>query len=764
MTRLGAVALVALLSGGARPLACQSGPVSAPAPRGAGASARFVSVIAGPRYQASGFHRLLFGNEYRELWISPIEVEVLDLRTYAGGLEAVKRGGGMETQTLHLETRNGRKFAFRSVDKTHSQALPPELRGTTIERISQDQTSAQHPAAALIVPPLLEAAGVRTAWPKLFVMPDDSLLGEFRADFGGMLGTLEERPTDETDERPGFEGARKVAETDELYDLLDRDPRERVDARAFLAARLMDLYVGDPDRAEGQWRWIKLDDKPTAPWEPVPYDRDQALIRYEGRLPSFAGHLYPWVVRFGDHYPSILGLSWGSRNLDRRLLGDLDRRTWDSVAHALQQRLTDSVIDAAARRQPAPYYTLDGARLSRALRKRRDRLPEAARRFYRLLAPEAEVYASDGNETVRATRRADGILDLTIRAGVGTPDEIETFHRSFDARETREVRLFLRGGSDTVQVGGTGDGAKLRVIGQKGNKVVIDDAARGWTRVYDAEPTVTVAGSHAPSINRRRYRTPDSTSARQPAPRDWGGSSSLFPWGGSYSSDYGVMLGLGGARVAYGYRRDPYGSRLELRGGYATGVHAFTGEFRGDLRREISGRHFLFDARASGSDVLRFYGLGNATVSTGPDSFYQAHTSQYLLSAAVAWVAYRHVTLQVGPVLKYFSTDLTRATLVGESRPYGAGHFGEVGLEAAISFDSRDTVGAPTRGVRATLGGRLYPPIWSAASGFGGLRAEAVTYLTAAIPFKPTLALRVGGQRVWGTYPFEEAAIIGGSA
>jgi hypothetical protein len=59
--------------------------------------------------------------------------------------------------------------------------------------IVQDLTSTVHPGGALVVAPLLEAAGVLHATPQLAVMPDDPRLGEFRSSFAGMLGLLEER-------------------------------------------------------------------------------------------------------------------------------------------------------------------------------------------------------------------------------------------------------------------------------------------------------------------------------------------------------------------------------------------------------------------------------------------------------------------------------------------------------------------------------------------------------------------------------------------
>ena len=37
------------------------------------------TVVAGEEYDAGGLYRFLMGNDYRDLWTTPIEVEVLDL-------------------------------------------------------------------------------------------------------------------------------------------------------------------------------------------------------------------------------------------------------------------------------------------------------------------------------------------------------------------------------------------------------------------------------------------------------------------------------------------------------------------------------------------------------------------------------------------------------------------------------------------------------------------------------------------------------------
>src|SRR4029077_11626439 len=72
--------LTVLLVG--RPLAAQTTVARPPVDT----TARSVEVVAGAHYAAGWFHRLMLGAHYRDLWTTPLRVEVLDLKTYAGGL------------------------------------------------------------------------------------------------------------------------------------------------------------------------------------------------------------------------------------------------------------------------------------------------------------------------------------------------------------------------------------------------------------------------------------------------------------------------------------------------------------------------------------------------------------------------------------------------------------------------------------------------------------------------------------------------------
>ncbi len=56
-----------------------------------------------PEYDTSGFHNLFMGSGYRELWTTPIDFEVLDLRSFAGGLTPVRQVGSMQSIGLAMK-------------------------------------------------------------------------------------------------------------------------------------------------------------------------------------------------------------------------------------------------------------------------------------------------------------------------------------------------------------------------------------------------------------------------------------------------------------------------------------------------------------------------------------------------------------------------------------------------------------------------------------------------------------------------------------
>jgi hypothetical protein len=719
------------------------------------------TVVAGDHYRAGWLHRLFLGAHYRDLWATPLQVDVLDLSRFAGGLTPTGCGGRRQTKVLRFLGKDGGQYVFRSIDKDPTLALPPELRATFAKGLVRDQISSAHPGGPLVVAPLLDATGVLHVEPRIALLPDDARLNGFDCVRPGFkLGMIEERPTEPPDNDVGFAGAVELAGTKKLFEHLEHSSRNRVDSRAFLAARLMDVFIGDWDRHQDQWRWARFDSGDVHWWRPIPRDRDQAFARLDGVLVWLTGFYWPQIIGFGDNYPSIWRLTFTGQVPDRRLLVDLEKPVWDSVARTIQARLTDSVIDAAVRRLPPEYFRKSGPALTRALERRRNHLLQASDRYYALVAGVVEIHGTDDRDVAEIDRLAGGRVALGLSSGrTGEP----YYRRTFDRRETQDIRLYLHGGADRLIVrGADGSGPPIRVIGGGGADELVDSSRAGTTRLYDDRGDNRIVTGPGTSVDRRRYDEPPRDTSTLGRPRDWGSRWLPLTWAG-FAPDIGLFVGAGTIRTSYGFRRLPYGSRVMLRAGYATAAQTYRAELAGEFRSIVPPVIVTLHARASGIDVLRFYGFGNETPNTGSTDFYKVKQQQYLVSPALQFAFSRAVDLSVGPVYKLAHTSLEAGTFIAAAPRYGVPDFGQFGGAADLRIDTRDVPRAARRGLAVGLGGSFYPKALDVASAFGEGHAEAATYLTAGLPLRPTLALRAAGKKVWGTYPLHEAAYLGGA-
>jgi hypothetical protein len=711
-------------------------------------------VVVGEQFRRGGLYRLLFGANYRDLWTTPVDLPVLDLATFAGGLTPTRRVGHGQTQALAFKGQDGLAYTFRPIVKDPVGLLPIELRETLAAGFIRDQMSSQHPAGHVVVPPLARALGLLHNTPRLVILPDDERLGEYRTDFRDVVGDIEEFVG-----QKGYGGSLESLKGDEMWARLDGDPGVRVDSRAYLRARLLDHLIGDWDRHRGQWTFARLPG--VEKWQPIPEDRDQAFVRFQGlALAQIRGGL-PLLVSFGRRYPSLDGLTFDSWDVDRRLLNDLERRDWDEVAADAQARLTDAVLEEAVARLPAAYRAQEGAEMLAALRARRDALRDQAARFYRFLAAQVDVRGTERAERVEVTRFEGGDVEVALRDG----DAAEPwFRRRFRRGETDEVRLLLLGGDDQVVARGPRGGVTVRVVGGAGRDTV-DDAAAGGLRVSDSDETTRVTPGPGTRHDRRVYAEPppNPRAAWVPA-RDWGRRTIVPMTRLTYESDIGALVSLGLGTTGYGFRKDPYADKQSLRLSYSSARQDGRFEYSGDFRRENSSPHFGLRVQASGLELLHFYGFGNETPDLGADddAFHEVEQNQALLAPELRLPLGGRGQLALGPVARFASTERQASRLIGRLRPYGAGDFAQAGLRAEAEVDTRDRIGLPTRGAQLSAGGSYYPAWLDVERAFGEAHGEARVWWGARGGLAPALALHAGGKRVWGRYPFHEAAFLGG--
>jgi len=119
--------------------------------------------------------------------------------------------------------------------------------------------------------------------------------------------------------------------------------------------------------------------------------------------------------------------------------------------------------------------------------------------------------------------------------------------------------------------------------------------------------------------------------------------------------------------------------------------------------------------------------------------------------------------ISLGPIVRYTTTDSLANRFIAQQRPYGFTRFGQAGLRLKMHLDSRYV--ADTMRPRAVLNvvGAGYPGFWDVAKPYESLDAWVAAFFTLPAPKKPVLAFRVGGKKLWGNFPYFDAAFLGGS-
>jgi hypothetical protein len=769
--------------------------------------ARIVVRTPGAHYEASPLQRTLFGSGWRDVWTTPVAAPVLDIATYAGGLEFEEIGGGFHSRVLHLKEDDGwREYRFRSVDKYPT--LPPQFKGTLLGDVWEDQVSILFPAAPLLVPPLLQAVGLLHVDPALYVMGDSPRLGEGRAMFAGMLGTMELKGQEAPDDKPGFAGSSKIKGTENFLEDISESREHRLNERELLAARLVDFLVNDVDRSRDNYDWARFGEKGAYTWRPLPRDRDQAFVDARGLANSLIiRRVFPKQIPFGPVY-DVSGLTYTSYPIDRRLLQRLDANDFREVALRVQRAITDSVIDEVIRRIPREWRATDAdERISRALRARRDAIPSAAMQFYADLAGEVDVHGTDEADRVDVFRhpdgrvtvtiddparepvvvqRADGAVVTTVGGGVAARDAF--YARTFLPSETNEVRIYAAGGDDIAVVRGTGSGdIVVRVIGGEGNDALADSAGGAATFVYDADGSnrLTLAsGTRFSSRPWRPMEIEEGFRLDSDFRPDWGGTSGLTP-AIDYNTSAGVILGVGHRARKYGFRRVPHkwelgASLLVGTGNGRLGVNGY-----GDYRFENSPRALRLEAQATQLEATRFFGYGNNTADVPREL---SVVEQKMLSfepALVHIVGYRAREgtgsvikgrdttkysglrptigeLRAGPVFAYIDPEPGVGSPLATSGVVGSDAFGLAGARAGLELDRTDDDAVPTSGWRVEAEVSAFPTLLGLNDAFGTASAGSALYLPLGRLGGPHVALRVGGALAAGEYPAQFAPAIGG--
>lgn len=725
------------------------------------------------------------GENYRDIWATPVEMRVFNIGKEKGGLEIVKLGGGNQTKSLRLEEKSGdMQYALRSLDKFPERLLPATLYETLAADILKDQISGANPYGAFAVPHMSDALGLYHTNPELVYIPDDPRFGRYQSLFSNMPAMFEEHPNDEAAHLPFFGAGDEIEGTPDLVQELHADNDEEVDQPFALKNRLFDMVIGDWDRHEDQWKWVarEKEDGKGHIWRSIPKDRDQVFFAMDGVVGWLASRKFalPNLEGFTERMEFPAGYNTSARFFDRTFLTSLEWPQWEEQIGKIQTELTEEVMKEALKTWPDTIYEQIGEETVRIMKARRDDMPRYARIYYLVLAEEVEIPGSDKHEFFLIERLNDRETKVTVRKRLKDGElEQVIYERVFFTEETEEIRLFGLGGEDVFEVRGeVNDGIKVRIIGGEGYDKITDlSKVKGLgkkTVVYDLEYNTDLYKS-----TETRSKLDDDIGVNYYNRTSYESDKLLPLLGAEHNPDDGVLLGAGVIYTREGWRKQPFASRQKLYGNVALETGAVNLFYNGTLA-DVIGK---WDLNADLSfqwpyGVSNFFGFGNestfdfegegeASPYDEPIDFYRVQYERYQNYLNLAYSLGARGSFRFGAEHLYFAVeDDSREKFINspESKVDPAvldNHFQYVGVRADVEADTRAGKGLPNRGVFARFGYTKYYGLTSVSQDFTKIDGEFVFLLSTSVPSKLTVANRFGAEHNFGDIEFFNGAFLG---
>ena len=164
---------------------------------------------------------------------------ILMLDTAYGGLTPYKEGGGHQSKSLHLKTKEGKEYAMRSVNKSLKVIMPEIFQNTFIADIADDEISMSHPYAALTVPLMADAAKIYHTNPKYVFIPEQPALDTFNKKYANTLYLLEQRPDGDWSNADNLGNFNKFISSEKVRENIFEDNRNKVDQPAFVKGKII---------------------------------------------------------------------------------------------------------------------------------------------------------------------------------------------------------------------------------------------------------------------------------------------------------------------------------------------------------------------------------------------------------------------------------------------------------------------------------------------------------------------------------------------
>jgi hypothetical protein len=735
------------------------------------------SVYSSDETEKSKTYKGLWGKHYREFYSKVVNAEVAFIDTLKGGLTPVRRGGGHQSKSLRLETKDGKQYVMRALRKSaikflqstafQDKYVEEDLEGSFADSFLLDFYTTAHPYTPTTIATLSDAVDVFHTNPELYYIPKQEALGEYNDEYGDELYLIEERVESGHNDLESFGKPQKILSTNDVLQEINRTGKEVVDEPSYIRARLFDMLIGDWDRHEDQWRWAlyKKEDGSEI-CKPIPRDRDQAFSVFDGSVLGFLRCAVPslrMMQSFDDELPSPKWFSFEPYPLDMTFINQSNWADWEKEAKALQTGMTDAVIEKAFENLPSEVKGQTIEEIKRKLKGRRGNIVDIARTYYEYVNKHEVITGTQKSDKFEITRHPDGKTTIEVNR-----KDVGVFNRTFTKDETKEIWIYGLDGKDTFNVTGEGDDLiTIKIMGGKKNDTYNFENTKK-VKLYDYK------GKDNTIVNKKskKWLVDDYEVNNYDYKKRKYSINQFLPIIGANPDD-GLRIGFVDNFTTYGIQRNPFTTKHSLSASYYTGNSGYDLSYRGEFSNIFHNWNFAVEGKYTSPNFAQnFFGFGNESTYDKDEveiDFNRVSIKELSASISLIWRGRDGGSFYFKPLVESFEVEnvadrfiniLPASATLFEKQTYA-------GAEVNYSFKNRDDASYPTMGldVGITAGYKANIDGGDTDNKFGYVKPHLAINHRLNKSASLILATKLGGEAILGDdFELYHAAQLGGES
>lgn len=675
------------------------------------------SIYTPEELDRSGFYKMVWGEHFREDYKTPITIKTALLDTLYGGLSVIRKGGGHQTNSLRLQTKDGREFAMRSAKKSalrfiqyflfKTEYLSPDVEDTYFIQLLQDYWTTANPYGSMTIGDMSDALNIYHANTELFYIPKQNSLGMYNEDYGDKIYFIEERVTDGHGDVESLGSTNKIESTTNLLEELRRKDKIEINEALYIRTRLFDNIIGDWDRHADQWRWaVQEQENGMDLYEPIPRDRDQVFSDFDGFMLGALTVLSPplrFMQRYDGTYNSTKWFNDAGDDVDLAVLANHTQEDWLREARFIKENLTEEVIDKAFSNFPKEIDQTKVARTKKALLGRLAKVEENAVNLYEFLRSCVIVTGTDKDDHFVITRKPNGITNVSIYRIKKGEKADKFWDVDYDKSVTNELWIYGLDDEDIFEVNGEGDKyIKIKIIGGQNNDTYRVNNKRNL-RVFDQK---SKPNTFEKSVSKTLTDNYDlNTYYFKKNRRDISNTIPII----ASNPDDGLKVGATFNYTKNSLYRNPFTAKHSLSAAFITETSGVTIDYSGEFANIFEKINLgINTGYTSSSYTNNFFGFGNETPNFEDDldlDFNRVKLQTLYFSPSLIYRGYYGSEIKLALSYENIETENIAGRFIETATVNPEVFNGQdfFGIEGAYEFKNFDNEAMPKSGISIKL-------------------------------------------------------------